>query len=132
VEQKAPQTANVCFAIARANQLEKWPKRSWPFALVVKKIKTFKTKPRIQKLWGRISRSATRGTTSSYRQQQQSQLYQQLAEHGEDYAKTMANSAIRKPSDHPTTNVQIFDDDGDKELTATTTAESYTIYCLQK
>jgi hypothetical protein len=32
---------------------------------------------------GRISRSATSGTTSSYRQQQQSQLYQQLAEHEE-------------------------------------------------
>jgi hypothetical protein len=49
---------------------------------------------------GRISRSATNGTTSSHRQQQQSQLYQ-LAEHEEHYAKTMTNSAIRKPSDHP-------------------------------
>ena len=44
---------------------------------------------------GRISRSATNGTTSSHRQKQQSQLYQQLAEHEEHYAKTMTNSAIR-------------------------------------
>ena len=44
---------------------------------------------------GRISRSATNGTTPSHRQQQQSQLYQQLAEHGEHYAKTMTNSAFR-------------------------------------
>ena len=85
------------------------------------------TNPEVE---GRISRSATNGTASSHRQQQQSQLYQQLAEHEEHYAKTMTNSAIRKPSDHPATNVQIFDDDGDKELTTTTTTESYTIYCL--
>jgi hypothetical protein len=50
---------------------------------------------------GRISRTATNGKTSSHRQQQQSQLYQQLAEHEEHCAKIMTNSAIRNSSDHP-------------------------------
>jgi hypothetical protein len=54
-------------------------------------IKTPKTKPRIQKLGGGISRSATNGTASSHHQQQQSQLYQQLAEHEGHYAETMTN-----------------------------------------
>jgi hypothetical protein len=74
----------------------------WPCTLVVKKIKTFKTKPRIQKLRGE---SADQQQVA-HRQQQQSQLYQQLAEHEGHYhwyAKT-----------------------------TTTTTESYTIYCLQK